>query len=85
MNLIVSSRDFHGEIDAISSKSQAHRALICAALSSGKSRIKCNTTSKDIMATVDCLNCLGANITYSNGVFIVESIDLSYMNIYHNC
>ena len=85
MNLIVSSRDFHGEIDAISSKSQAHRALICAALSSGKSRIKCNTTSKDIMATVDCLNCLGANITYSNGVFIVESIDLTKTKREINC
>lgn len=45
------------------SKSCAHRMLICAALSDGKSRLLCDGISKDIAATVQCLTALGAQIT----------------------
>lgn len=50
------------KIKAISSKSEAHRLLICAALSDGQTSIVCNDTNEDISATVSCLNSLGANI-----------------------
>ena len=45
-------------IEAIASKSDAHRALISAALSETECRVICNTTSQDIEATKRCLNAL---------------------------
>ncbi len=51
-----------GSVAAISSKSAAHRMLICASLCEGPTRIRCTTTSKDIEATCDCLRALGAEI-----------------------
>ena len=44
------------------SKSQAHRLLILAALGREETRIVCDGISKDIAATVACLNALGADI-----------------------
>lgn len=55
------------------SKSQAHRAFICAALSDKCSTINCNLNSDDIIATVSCLNALGANIECKeNNLFSVS-------------
>lgn len=45
-----------------SSKSLAHRALICAALAEGESRISHLTYSDDIFITMDCLQKLGASV-----------------------
>ena len=44
------------------SKSQAHRLLICAALGIEDCTILCDGISKDIAATIACLNALGAEI-----------------------
>lgn len=44
------------------SKSQAHRLLICAALAKTDSVLVCDGISKDIAATIACLNALGADI-----------------------
>ncbi len=51
-----------GRVNVPPSKSAAHRALICAALSEGTSRVEPYCTSKDIKATVSCLKALGMNI-----------------------
>ena len=51
-----------GTVSAVPSKSQAHRALICAALADSPTHIKCEGTSKDIEATAACLAALGADI-----------------------
>ena len=57
------------------SKSQAHRLLICAALSSRASEIECDGVSRDILATAECLAALGAGIRpLDNGGFRVEPI-----------
>ena len=56
------------------SKSQAHRLLICAALGCEPCTIVCNAVNDDIMATMRCLNALGAKITYSSGVFDVTPV-----------
>lgn len=56
------------------SKSQAHRLLICAALGCASCSIVCNAVNDDIMATMRCLNALGAEITYSSGVFDVKPV-----------
>lgn len=77
MNLKVYPSTIKGEISAISSKSYAHRALICAALASSPSKIKCDNLSDDINATVNCLNGIGAEITYKNKEFFVKPIDVS--------
>ena len=51
-----------GSVRVPCSKSEAHRALIAAALSQRKCHIGGAETSKDILATVQCLNALGADI-----------------------
>ena len=51
-----------GIIDAPPSKSMAHRYLLGAALSEGKSVISGIDFSEDILATIDCLKALGAEI-----------------------
>lgn len=48
------------EIEIISSKSDAHRALICAALSDSSCEVIVNATSKDIEATKACMAALVA-------------------------
>ena len=58
------------------SKSQAHRLLICAALGCRPCSIVCNAVNDDIMATMRCLNALGAKITYSSGVFDVTPVSV---------
>ena len=50
-----------GKVYAPPSKSVAHRALICAALSTG-STVKNIAFSKDIKATLESLKALGANV-----------------------
>lgn len=65
-----------GEITPPPSKSQAHRLLICAALAVEPCSIVCNGVNDDIMATMRCLNALGARITFSSGVFDVQPIEL---------
>lgn len=57
------------------SKSQAHRLLICAALGQDKCVIRCDGISKDIAATIACLNALGAEIRETEpGVLRVRPI-----------
>lgn len=58
------------------SKSQAHRLLICAALATEPCTIICSALNDDIVATMNCLNALGADIKYNNGVFTVSPIKL---------
>jgi len=56
------------------SKSQAHRMLIMAALSSGPLDVLCDALNDDIERTADCLRGLGAKLTYSGGVFHVTPV-----------
>ncbi len=61
-----------GEIPAISSKSDAHRLLICAALSQNETKIYCNVMSKDIAATCSCLKAMGTDISVSGNEITVK-------------
>ena len=61
-------------VRAISSKSEAHRFLICAAIGESKCEIICADTNADIDATVGCLNALGADIKRTEKGFIVKPI-----------
>ncbi len=74
MNVIISPHPLAGSITAIPSKSQAHRLLICAALSDRPTRILCPETNRDIEATADCLRALGSEIQYVSGEYQVIPI-----------
>jgi 3-phosphoshikimate 1-carboxyvinyltransferase len=64
----------NGAVNAIPSKSQAHRALICAALADKPTRVECNGESDDILATTACLSALGAGIERESGAYVVNPL-----------
>ncbi len=66
MNYEIKSSRRCGQVTVPSSKSYAHRALICAALTEGKNTILCEGLPDDISATVDCLNALGAKTVFGD-------------------
>ena len=66
-----------GSVYAPTSKSIAHRLLICAAMCQGESRIEGITESADALATIDCLKKFGVKIEYANGTAIVNGIDFT--------
>ncbi len=74
MDLTISPAPLCGSIQAIPSKSAAHRLLICAALADRETEICCPVLSKDISATADCLRAMGADISYEGGNFFVKPI-----------
>ena len=68
MDICITPKKLYGNINAIPSKSQAHRMLICAAFSDQPTTLICPETNRDIEATANCLTALGAGITrLSNG------------------
>lgn len=73
MKATITSAKLHGDINAIASKSQAHRMLICAAFSDGQTKIICKERSLDIDATAECLRAIGCGIAYDDneGSFLV--------------
>ncbi|WP_276877265.1 3-phosphoshikimate 1-carboxyvinyltransferase [Anaerococcus hydrogenalis] len=77
-----------GEIDAISSKSFAHRALIMAALSNNPTNIYINEFSKDINVTIDGLKNLGVEIEKNEDFVKIippkEKIDQATIDMYES-
>ena len=63
-----------GEVLIPASKSHAHRMLILAALSDSESRLRCRGLSKDILATMDCLSALGAEIREEEDLLLIRPI-----------
>ena len=74
MDVTIHPAPLHGTIPAIASKSMAHRLLIMAALCPGTTDINCNATSRDIDATVSCLEALGARIARTRLGFRVNPL-----------
>ncbi|MCL2181155.1 MAG: 3-phosphoshikimate 1-carboxyvinyltransferase [Treponema sp.] len=74
MNVKVLPNPLSGSVNAIPSKSQAHRALICAGLSDAVTHIECGSQSKDIAATSACLSAMGAGVRRQNDVYIVQPL-----------
>ena len=66
MDLTIYPKKLSGIVNAIPSKSQAHRLLICAAFADGPTTLICPETNDDIQATAICLNALGADIRRSD-------------------
>lgn len=76
MKAIVSPGRLWGSVEAIPSKSQAHRLLIAAALCGEETRIVCPELSDDIERTAGCLKALGADIRHEHGAYLVQPSDL---------
>ncbi len=63
MDIKITPSKLCGSVNVPSSKSFAHRQIICAALSDGKSVVSNVSVSQDIEATVRAMNALGADLT----------------------
>lgn len=66
--------ELSGTISVPASKSEAHRALICAALRQGETSMTIDGFSADIEATIDCLRALGATIERAGSNVSVKGI-----------
>ena len=62
-NILIKPTKLSGEVMIPPSKSMAHRAIICAALSNGKSVIDNIDLSDDIRATINAVKNMGADIS----------------------
>lgn len=62
-NVTIKPSRLKGSVQAPPSKSDVHRAIICAALAKGESVISPVAFSEDILATIDCIKALGAEVS----------------------
>lgn len=62
MKITVFPAQLKGRLNAIASKSYAHRALIAAMLSDGETKILNTVLSDDIVTTANCLKALGCAV-----------------------
>jgi 3-phosphoshikimate 1-carboxyvinyltransferase len=71
MKAIIEKSTAQGKITVPSSKSIAHRAIICAAFSNGITQILNVNMNDDIIATVSCLKEMGVEIEEQDGTVVV--------------
>ena len=72
MNVTMKPFKANGTVFAPPSKSDAHRAIICAALSGGVCTISPIALSDDIRATIGCVEALGATAKIDNKTLTVD-------------
>lgn len=75
MDIRITPKKLRGTVTVPPSKSVAHRMIISAALSNGKSEISNLSPSVDITATIDCMKAIGAKIICNNGSSVIEGIN----------
>ena len=61
-NVVIKPSTLCGTVRVPPSKSDVHRAIICAALAKGVSTVSPVAFSEDISATIDCIKALGAEV-----------------------
>ncbi|MBQ1658651.1 MAG: 3-phosphoshikimate 1-carboxyvinyltransferase, partial [Clostridia bacterium] len=84
--VIIKPGALNGTVSVPPSKSAAHRAIICAALSDGTSIIEPVELSNDIKATIECMKKLGAEIQLENKTLTVNGRNIfSADNIQLDC
>lgn len=66
----------NGTVNVPPSKSDVHRAIICAAMANGVSRISPVAISNDIKATIGCIKALGADAVLENNVLTVDGTNM---------
>lgn len=75
MNVEIRPSAPHGTVAAPPSKSMAHRLLICAGLAQGTSAVRGIAPSEDVLATMDCLAALGAQLQVDGDTVTVRGAD----------
>ncbi len=65
----------------VSSKAEAHRALIISALANQKTEIEINNNSEEVRATIACLKTLGAYLFTNENSITVRPINRETMDI----
>lgn len=78
--MYISPSKITGIIKAPSSKSMAHKALFCAALSGGECRVSNAGVSDDVKATISCLTKLGVIIEYDGNDLVVNGKGIKNIN-----
>ena len=71
MNAIITPSRLSGTAAAPPSKSAAHRAVVCAALAGGASRLENIADSDDIRATLGAVQQLGARVVRDGGAAVI--------------
>lgn len=71
MNILIRPKKLKGSIGIVSSKSEAHRVIIGAALAERETAIKIRGISRDIRATVEAVRQLGAEVSGQEGEIVV--------------
>ncbi len=74
MDIRITPSLLSGDVTPPPSKSVAHRLIIAAALAKGRSVIESVYYSKDIIATIDAMRALGAEISCEGSTVTVEGI-----------
>ncbi len=74
MNVKIFPSRLNGTVSVPPSKSIAHRALICAALSNGNSFVHPVDNSQDMRATIGALEALGAEISKVDEKVLIAGI-----------
>lgn len=85
MDITIIPGKLHGSIQAVPSKSHAHRLLICAAFADEPTDIICRQSNRDIDATIRCLNSLGAEIQHTDYGYRVLPVETYPANAYLDC
>ena len=75
MKITISPSSAYGITSAPPSKSISHRLLVCAGLAEGVSTILGVAYSDDVMATIDCLRAIGADVRISGDTVTVRGCD----------
>lgn len=75
MDIRISPSVLKGDLSIPASKSCAHRAVICAALADGISKLSGITMSKDIEATISAMTALGASFEINGDIVTVKGIN----------
>ncbi len=74
MDITIHPKKLTGFVNAIPSKSQAHRYLICAAFADKPTTLICPETNQDIEATANCLRSIGAGIQRLENGYLVTPL-----------
>lgn len=74
MDVTLSLKGIKGSVDAIASKSDAHRILIAAALSDKPCKMLLNSTSEDIEATESCIVTAGGSVEHEGSNLLVSPL-----------
>ena len=83
--MIIHPKNLSGTVEIPPSKSYLHRAIICGTLSGTPSKISPVIYSDDIMATINAMKCLGADIDVLENSIKINRFTPSKNSVEINC